>query len=425
MSDRPLLTESDVEAVVRRAAADWKLDGQRVLLVVPDQTRSCPLGLMFRLIHDAVGRSVRQLDVMIALGTHPPMTPEQIDRRMEITPQERTTKYAGVRFFNHAWNDPSELTEVGRLDREEIRELTGGLFEVDVPVTCNRRVRDYDVLIIVGPVFPHEVIGFSGGNKYIFPGISGPDILHFFHWLGAVITNPRIIGHKWTPVRTVVDRAAAMLPLERRAFCMVVQDHGLAGLYAGTPEDAWSAAADLSAQTHVIQTPRAYRKVLSCAPAMYDELWVGGKCMYKLEPALADGAELIIYAPHIRHVSTVHGALIRRIGYHTRDYFLKQWDRFKDVPWGILAHSTHVKGIGTFESGEEKPRVEVILATGIPESECRAINLGYRDPDTIRIGDFAGRETEGVLYVPRAGEMLYRWKDAPPELGGAQPRNAQ
>ncbi len=415
---RTRLGPDQVRAVVREAVAGWALAGRRVLMLVPDQTRSCPLGMLFREIHDAIGGVVRQLDVMIALGTHPPLGEEQINRRMEITAEERCTRYAGVRFLNHAWDDPAQLTEVGRLTRREVAELTEGRFEMELVVTCNKAVREYDVILIVGPVFPHEVIGFSGGNKYIFPGISGPEILHFFHWLGAVITNPRIIGNKWTPVRRVVDRAAALLPAERRAFCMVVDGTELAGLFAGTPEEAWLQAADLSAQRHVILTERSYHTVLSCAPAMYDELWVGGKCMYKLEPALADGAELIIYAPHIRHVSQVHGALIRRIGYHTRDYFLKQWDAFKDIPWGILAHSTHVKGIGTYEDGVERPRVKVVLATGISEDECRVINLGYRDPATLRVSDYQGREAEGILHVPKAGEMLYRWKDAPPELGG-------
>ena len=389
-----------------------------MLLVVPDQTRSCPLGLLFRLIHDAVGSLVRQLDVIIALGTHPPMTQEQINTRLEIKPEERATRYAKVKFLNHAWDDPSQLTEVGRLERSEISALTDGLFEMDIPVRCNKIVHAYDTAIVVGPVFPHEVVGFSGGTKYVFPGISGPEVLNFFHWLGAVITNPRVIGKKWTPVRAVVDKSASLLPLERKAFCMVVEGRDLLGLYAGTPEEAWSAAADHSEKVHIIRTPRSYHTVLSCAPAMYDELWVGGKCMYKLEPALADGAELIIYAPHIHHVSITHGEIIRRIGYHTRDYFLKQWDRFKNEPWGILAHSTHVKGIGTYENGVERPRVNVVLATGIPEAECRAINLGYRDPASIRAGDFTNREDEGILHVPKAGEMLYRWKEAPPALGG-------
>lgn len=412
------LNAAEVETVVRSALAEWNLSGRKVLLVVPDLTRTCPLGLLFRLIHEAIGESARQLDVMIALGTHQPLSTEQILQRMEIAPGDLRSRYANVRFINHAWDDPSQLTEVGRLTRQEVAELTGGMFEMEIGVACNRLVRDYDALIVVGPVFPHEVIGFSGGNKYFFPGISGPEILHFFHWLGAVITNPRIIGCKWTPVRKLVDRAAAMIPAERRAFCMVVGGAGLAGLYAGTPEEAWSAAADLSNELHVIHTGRAYHTVLSCAPPMYDELWVGAKCMYKLEPAVADGGKVIIYAPHIREISATHGRLIREIGYHTRDYFVKQWDRFKRYPWGILAHSTHVKGIGSFDHGIERPRVNVVLATGISEEECLAVNLGYMDPRTVRKADFMNREDQGVLCVPKAGEMLYRWKDAPPELGG-------
>jgi nickel-dependent lactate racemase len=407
------LNESQVRDIVARALAPLHLSGRRVLLIVPDSTRTAPVGLLFRAIHDLIGRDTEALDVMIALGTHPPMSDEAINRRLEISAPERAGRFGRVRTINHAWDDPDALAHVGTIPAREIGELSGGLFEMDVDVTINGAVFDYDQLIIVGPVFPHEVVGFSGGNKYLFPGIGGAAILNFFHWLGAVITNPRIIGNKWTPVRRVVDRAAALVPVPRFAFCMVVHEGQLAGLYAGTPEEAWSRAADLSDRLHIIYKERPFRTVLSCAPPMYDEIWVGGKCMYKLEPVVADGGELIIYAPHIREISLTHGALIRRIGYHTRDYFLGQWPRFKNESWGILAHSTHVRGIGTYENGVEKPRVRVTLATQIPEDECRAINLGYRDPRSIDPADYPGREDEGVLYVPKAGEMLYRLKNPP------------
>jgi lactate racemase len=140
--------------------------------------------------------------------------------------------------------------------------------------------------------------------------------------------------------------------------------------------------------------------------------------MYKLEPVLADGGELIIYAPHLAEISVTHGELIERIGYHCRDYFLKQWDRFKDYPWGVLAHSTHVYGIGTYENGIEKPRARVTLATRLPEETCRRINFGYRNPDEIRVEDFANCEEEGVLLVPKAGEMLFQLRQRPAWAGG-------
>ena len=145
---------------------------------------------------------------------------------------------------------------------------------------------------------------------------------------------------------------------------------------------------------------------------MYDELWVGGKCMYKLEPVLADDGELIIYAPHIKEISLTHGKLIHQIGYHCRDYFVQQWDQFKDLPWGILAHSTHVR-FGQWVDGREIPRVKVTLATGIPETVCREINLGYRNPESMNPADYANREAEGILMVPKAGETLFQLHHPP------------
>jgi nickel-dependent lactate racemase len=289
---------------------------------------------------------------------------------------------------------------------------------MEVPVEVNKLVFEYDQLIIIGPVFPHEVVGFSGGNKYLFPGVAGPQILNFFHWLGAVVTNPMIIGNQWTPVRRVVDKAGALVTVPKLCFALVVEGQDLAGLYAGTPEGAWEAASGLSRQLHITYKDHPFHTILSCAPAMYDELWTGGKCMYKLEPVLADGGELIIYAPHIREVCVTHGKTILAVGYHCRDYFLKQWDQFKHHPWGVLAHSTHVRGLGTFENGVEQCRAQVTLATAIPESVCRQINLGYRDPRRLRKEDFAHREDEGVLLVPKAGEMLFHLKQQPKWAGG-------
>jgi nickel-dependent lactate racemase len=283
---------------------------------------------------------------------------------------------------------------------------------MDVPVRLNGLVLEYDHLLVCGPVFPHEVVGYSGGNKYFFPGIAGSDIINVTHWIGALETSYQIIGVKETPVRRVIDRAAACIPRPKSAICSVVTHDGVAGVFVGGTEQAWSAAADLSSRRHVIWTDRPYQQVLAVRPAMYDEIWVGAKGMYKTEPAIADGGEVIIYAPHLHEVSVVHGKLIKQIGYHVRDYFTAQWEKFKHIPWGVLAHSTHVKGSGTFVGGVEKPRINVTLATGISEAECRAINLGYRDHRTIDPKSFANREHEGVLLVPKAGEYLYRVKAA-------------
>jgi len=409
------LSEAETAEVITAAAREMPPAGKRVLVLIPDHTRSCPLPSITRQLHQAIGPSARQLDFLIALGTHPPLSEEQIDRLVGVKPGrgEREKVFRGSRFLNHRWKDPAALVRIGTLPARQIGQITGGRFQMDVDVTINRVLFNYDVVLVAGPVFPHEVVGFSGGSKYFFPGICGAELLNFFHWLGAVITSPKIIGNKDTPVRSTLEAAADMLTFQKFALSMVVTGHQLAGLFFGPVRQSWSAAVDLSDKMHITYVDRPFQSVLSRAPEMYDDLWVGAKCMYKMEPVVADGGELIIYAPHISEISVSHGKVIEEIGYHTRDYFLAQWEKFKHYPWGVLAHSTHVRGIGTYENGVEKPRIEVTLATGIPEATCRKVNLGYRDPASINIADWQGRENEARLYVPQAGEMLYKLKDPP------------
>jgi len=414
VGENGILSAGDLLEVVEEAFGTRDVAGKSVLCIVPDSTRSMPMPAMFRALCSVLQGRAAKVDFLIALGTHPPMSDEAIEALCGITTAERHNEFADVGIFNHEWQNPDALTCIGTISEDEIAEISGGLMRRRVDVTINKRILDYDVLCIVGPVFPHEVVGFSGGNKYFFPGIAGPEIIHIFHWLGALITNPVINGTKDTPVRDVIDRAAGLIRKEKVAFCFNVMKDACRAVFFGAPEEAWGAAAALSARTHIVYRERTYTSVLAVAPAMYDELWVAGKCMYKLEPVVADGGELIIYGPHIREVSVTHGDYIRRVGYHTRDYFLAQMDKFAHIPGGILAHATHVKGIGTYENGIEKPRINVTLATGIPEAECRAINLGYRDPAGINPDEWKDREDEGRLLVPDAGEVLYRLAEGNP-----------
>ncbi|RME70680.1 MAG: DUF2088 domain-containing protein [Chloroflexi bacterium] len=408
------LSEAEVRGIMAQALEQANLSGKRVLVITPDTTRTAPMPMMFRLFHELLGGEVAALDYLIALGTHHPLDEPTLNRLFGLTPQERAEKYADVKIFNHHWERQDTFVTLGRISEAEIEEISGGLMRMPVDVRLNKLVFDYDQIIICGPTFPHEVVGFSGGNKYFFPGIGGQEVINFSHWLGAVMTSYDIIGTKYTPVRQVLDRAASFIDRPKLCFSMVVKGRELAGLYAGTPEAAYDAAADLSAKLHIIWVDRPYRRVLSVVPEMYDDLWVAAKGMYKLEPAIADGGEVIIYAPHVKEVSYTHGQHLEEVGYHVRDYFLKQWDRFKHYPWGVLAHSTHLRGLGQYDpaTGIETPRIQVTLATGIPEERCRRLNLGYLDPASVNLDEWRGREAEGILLVPKAGEMLYRVKPA-------------
>jgi nickel-dependent lactate racemase len=404
------LTGDEVRDLAARALAESDLDGRSVIVIIPDGTRTAPIPLMFRVFHELLAGRVAKLDYLIALGTHQPMSDEAILKLVGLTAEERAGRFHEIGIFNHEWDRPETFATLGQISRQEISEITGGLLDQSVDVRLNRKVLDYDQIIICGPTFPHEVVGFSGGNKYFFPGIGGSEVINFSHWLGALITSYETIGTKYTPVRQVIDRAASFITRPKLCFSLVVKGTDLAGLYIGTPEEAYDAAADLSSKLHIHWIPRPFKRVLSVIPPMYADLWTGATGMYKLEPAIADGGEVIIYAPHITEVSYSHGRQIDEIGYHVRDYFLKQWDKFKDYPGGVVAHSTHVRGIGEYdaETGVESPRIEVTLATQIPEERCRRINLGYLDPDSIKVDNWAGREDEGIKLVPKAGEMLYR-----------------
>jgi nickel-dependent lactate racemase len=406
------LTEDEVRDIVAEGLGQAGLAGERVLVIIPDSTRTAPIPQMFRLFHELLRDEVAALDFLIALGTHPIMSEDAVNQLVGITAQERATTYSDVQIFNHRWDREATFAHLGTLPRAEVEAVTQGMLSMDVAVTVNKLALAYDRLVVCGPVFPHEVVGFSGGTKYFFPGISGPEVINFTHWLGALITSMRVIGTADTPVRDVIDRAAALIDTPKLFCNMVVTHHGLAGLYIGDDKAAWLEAVELSSQLHIRYVDRRFERVLSVMPPLYDDIWTAAKGMYKLEPVIAEGGEVIIYAPHIDEVSYTHGHVLDEVGYHVRDYFVKQWDRFKHHPWGVLAHSTHLRGVGTYdaETGEEAPRIRVTLATGIPPERCAQINLGYMDPDEIDPEAWEGREDEGILLVPRAGEQLYRLK---------------
>src|SRR5258706_11168481 len=253
------LTVEDVRELLAQASDTLSIDGKRVLVIIPDGTRSAPISLMFRLLYEQLGQRVACLDYLIALGRDPPMSVEAIDKLVGLTEREREQEYPNVHVFNHHWSQADMLRTIGTISSQDAQRLTDGLLVDEVPVTINRQIFDYDQLIICGPVFPHEVAGFSGGAKYLFPGIAGQDIIDFTHWLGALVTSMHTIGIKDTPVRRVIHRAAEFIDRPMLCLPLVLRGHDLHGLYIGPHMEAWSQAADLSAQLNIIYVQRPVR----------------------------------------------------------------------------------------------------------------------------------------------------------------------
>ncbi len=405
-TDHGPMTEDAARTALTETFGQLDLADKRVLVVIPDSTRTAPIPMMFGLLGELLGETTAALDYLVALGTHMPMDDAALSKLVGAEVVNNQAGRHGV--FNHKWDDEATFTNLGTLTTEDIETLSGGQLALDVPVKANKLVEAYDLLVVCGPVFPHEVMGFSGGNKYFYPGIAAPELIDVTHWMGALLTSKDTIGTPDTPMRRMIDHAAEMIPTPKLNLAMVMHGQDLVGLFTGSMKGAWRAAVELSAKLDIIYVEKPFRRVLAVMPEMYDDLWTGAKGMYKMEPAIADGGEVVIYAPHITEVSYTHGALIDEIGYHVRDYFTDQWEKFKDYPWGILAHSTHLRGAGTYIDGVETARIRVTLATGIGPERCAKIGLGYLDPAAVNPDDWAGNEELGILLVPRAGEMLYR-----------------
>ncbi len=411
ITSQGLLSEDEIQQTLHQGLRSH-FTNKKVLVLIPDHTRSLPLPFLFRTLVDTLADTAK-LDFLVALGTHPPLTNEQLLKLVGLSSEEKNTHYKHVGLLNHAWDDPNTVISIGTIKESKVRELAGNAWHEtlagDVDIRINKAVLEYDHILVLGPTFPHEVAGFSGGAKYFFPGISGPEMINKTHWLGALVGIVGTIGVAETPVRAMIHEATKAIPTPITLMALVVEGKGLAGIFIGEHEAAWREAAKLSGLRHITWVDKPFKRVLSQAPAMYDELWTAGKAMYKLEPALEENAELIIYAPHLDEVSHVHGKYIKEIGYHVLPYFLKQWNKFKHVPLGVLAHSTHVRGGGTFDSVEQA-NFTVTLASKIPPEVCKQINLGYMNPESINIADWQNKEDEGILYVPKAGEMLYKVK---------------
>jgi lactate racemase len=411
-SENQILSNEQILETLHKGL-DGKFRNQRVLVLIPDHTRSLPLPFLFRSLVDVL-HDDKQLDFMVALGTHPPLSEESLNKLVGISAEERSTTFAHIGLLNHAWDTPSALTSLGVIEQDEIKQIAGVNWHSSLPnevdIRINKAALEYDHIIILGPTFPHEVVGFSGGAKYLFPGISGADMINATHWLGALAGVVGTIGIKDTPVRAMIHAAAERLTTPLTLIALTVEGHELSGLFIGDHLSAWNEAAELSAQRHIRWVNKPFQRVLSCAPPMYDELWTGAKAMYKLEPAIALDGEVVIYAPHLDVVSHVHGKYIYEIGYHILPYFLNDWERFKHIPLGVLAHSTHLRGSGVLDNGIERPNVRVTLASKISAEDCARLNLGYLDPSKVNLDEWKSREDERVLYAPKAGEILYMLK---------------
>ena len=407
----PILTPADLRQIAHDALRAIPA-GARVLAVIPDRTRDDNTDLLFPILsQELAARGARQFDALVAQGTHPAMT--DAEKRAKIGAGLADMPLIGT-LFDHHWDRPSELITLGTMAAGEVSSLTDGLMADEVPVQLNARLAPgaYDFIFVVGATVPHEVAGFAGGAKYFFPGVAGPELTHLTHWLGALATIERVIGRVETPTRRVIEAAADRVTTPVIAFTTVStrNDSGLVthALFTGGLRETVRQAAAVSAQVHVRYTGRRYRRVIALLDEHYDEMWVGGKASYKLGAIVEDGGELVVYAPHLKAISTTHGALIEKYGYAPLEQVREMVEGSDELRANLcvaahLAHVSYGSRIGI--DGKIAPRYRITLASGIPEEVCRRVKLGFATCGSIDLE--AARLDPETLVVDHAGRDLY------------------
>ena len=219
-------------------------------------------------MQQVIGSRAAQLDYMVALGTHPVMSDAEILRLYGLTPAQREADFASSRFMNHRWDRPETLVRIGRFEEREIADITGGLFAEAIDVTINRAIFDYDLILIVGPVFPHEIVGFLRRPQVPVPG-------HLRRRVPGLLSLA-VRGHNLPQDHRAACHAGTGGSRTRRADGRRTASPGrhggdlgrraLEGMYVGAPEEAWQRAVDHSERVHVVRKPRAYHTVFGRAP---------------------------------------------------------------------------------------------------------------------------------------------------------------
>ncbi|MHB0898313.1 MAG: nickel-dependent putative hexonate epimerase [Spirochaetales bacterium] len=393
------------------------IEGARhVIAVPPDITRvHSQAGAITDLIHADLGK--RLTAVLPAIGTHAPMTAAEISSMYPRTPPEL--------FKVHDWR--KDLVEMDRIPSAFIREVGGGVVDYDYPVQANKMLAsgEYDAIISVGQVVPHEVVGMANHAKNIFVGTGGKEAIDKSHFLGAAFGMERMMGRADTPVRRVLNRALELAsgklpPILWILTVMARNDAGklvMKGFYAGDDTECFEKAAALSRLVNIDQLDESVDKaVVWLDPAEFRSTWLGNKAVYRTRMAMADGGELIILAPGLAHFGEDSGidALIRKYGYRTSAEIRELARRNEDLASSLsaAAHLIH---------GSSEGRFTITYAPGPGLSRAEIESVGYRyaalaemrkkyDVEGIKQGWNKMPDGERVFFVPNPALGLWTTK---------------
>ncbi|NLA57420.1 MAG: DUF2088 domain-containing protein [Firmicutes bacterium] len=356
---------------------DKKLE--RLLLLPPDYTRfNSGAGLIVQELYDILGGSA-EIDIMPALGCHEPMTDAEIETMFG-------TKIPKDRFIHRNWR--TDVVKLGEVPAEFVREVSGGKLDFSIEVEIDPRLLDskYDVIISIGQVVPHEVVGMANYTKNILVGCGGKGMIDKTHFLGAVSNMEQLMGRDHSSVRKVFDYAEVHflkdLPIEY--ILTVTTTKGdvttIEGLFLGRSRKNFEQAVALSQQKNLDLLDEPLEKVVAyIEPDHFKSTWVGNKAIYRLRMAMADNGELLIIAPGVRHFGEdpLFDELIRKYGYRGTPYVLAMVEQNIDLQENLssAAHLIH---------GSSEGRFRIVYAPGhLTREEVEGVGFEYRDINEV------------------------------------------
>ncbi len=392
-------------------------DRDRVLVVPPDYTRvDSQAGRLTSLLYELLGS--RLTDVLPALGTHDMMSDSQIERMFAGVPREL--------FREHRWREDTVLLD--HVPASYVAEVTEGIYDKPWPVEVNRMIaeRSHDLVISVGQVVPHEVIGMANYNKNLFVGTGGREGINESHFIGAVYGMERMMGVADTPLRRILNYAQDNFCrgwpwLFVQTVVAANEDGSLAirGLYIGDDVECFLKASELSVQVNftVLETP-PQKFVVYLDEHKFHSTWLGNKAIYRTRMAIADGGELVVLAPGVREFGEDRqiDRLIYKYGYRTTPEILKAVDDNEDLRQnlGAAAHLIH---------GSPENRFRVTYCPGhLSKAEIEGVGYGYGelstmldryDPSRLRPGANVV-DGEEVYFIPKPALGLWASKDRVP-----------
>lgn len=375
------LSDCDLDDIVERIADQWvvKPGVERLLILPPDHTRLYSqagkiTASLWRLLSDRV-----EIDVLPALGTHHAMKPEQLRMMFgETIPLDR--------FIAHDWRN--DLEPLGTIPGERLSELSDGRMTDPVEVAVNKRLvsDDYDLVLSVGQVVPHEVIGFANHSKNVCIGCGGGGMLHQSHFLGAVCGIEKVLGVADTPVRRLMDQGFydyVRPQTDLRFVLTIVEDTAegpqLAAATAGEGQDCFRWAAAISAEKNLTKVDRPIdRAVVWLDPREFTSTWLGNKAVYRTRKAMADGGELIILAPNVDTFGEDQeiDRLIRKHGYRGTPATLDALKSDPDLAANLSAAAHLIHG-----SSEGRFRVTYATGKGLSQEEITGVGYEWADHD--------------------------------------------